>query len=52
MQLKNDIHEGLRWLRQDRFARMAVTLSASTTLICQALIMILLANAHARHQSS
>ena len=51
-QLKNDIHEGWRWLRHDRFARMAVTLSASTTLICQALIMILLANAHARHQSS
>lgn len=51
-QLRNDICEGLRWLRQNRFARTAVTLSAATTLICQALIMILLATARSQHLSS
>jgi MFS family permease len=51
-QLRNDMKEGLHWLRHNRFARTAVALSASTTLICQALIMIFLANAHAQHTSS
>jgi MFS family permease len=51
-QLKNDIFEGIRWLRLDQFARSAVTLSAATTLICQAIIMIFLAVAHSRQLSS
>jgi MFS family permease len=51
-QLRDDIREGLTWLLQNRFARTAVTLSAVTTLICQALIMILLAAARSQHLSS
>ncbi len=51
-QLRSDIYEGLRWLLENRFARTAVTLSAATTLICQALIMILLATARSQHLSS
>jgi predicted MFS family arabinose efflux permease len=45
-QLGNDIGEGLSWLRRDRYARAAMILSAGTTLIGQALIMIFLAEAH------
>ena len=51
-QLRDDIREGLTWLLQNRFARTAVILSAVTTLICQALIMILLAAARSQHLSS
>jgi hypothetical protein len=51
-QLSNDIRQGLRWLRHDTFARTAVALSASTTLICQATIMAFLAMAFSRGLSS
>ena len=46
------IVEGLCWLRDDQFARVTVALSAGTTLICQALIMIFISYAHSRHLSS
>jgi MFS family permease len=48
----NDIGEGLRWICRNRFARITVGLSAGTTLISQALIMVFLADAHSRHLSS
>ena len=44
--LGNDISQGWKWLFHDRYARAAMTLSASTTLISQALIMVFLAEAH------
>ena len=50
--LGNEIREGLDWVRENEFARVALPLSASTTLIAQALIMIFLAEAHERHLSS
>ena len=51
-QLRNDISEGVRWLWGNRFARTAVALSESTTLICQAMMMAFLAVAHSREMSS
>jgi MFS family permease len=50
--LGRDITEGLRWLFNDRYARAAMTLSASSTLIGQALIMVFLAEAHTSGLSS
>jgi MFS family permease len=47
--LRREIGDGLRWLRSNLFARTALPLTACTTLIGQALIMIFLAEAHARH---
>jgi len=49
--LRNDICAGLRWMHNDRFTRTTVALSAGTTFICQALIMVFLANAHRHHLS-
>lgn len=46
------IVEGLCWLRDDQFTRVTVVLSAGTTLICQALVMIFIIDAHSRHLSS
>ena len=43
--LGNDMGAGLRWLIRDKYARVALTLSAGTTLIGQALIMVFLAGA-------
>ena len=51
-QLRNDISEGVCWLWSNRFARTAVALSESTTLICQAMMMVFLAVAHSRQMSS
>lgn len=50
--IRRDIREGVSWLVDHRFARAAMVLSASTTLICQALIMVFIAEAHARQMSS
>lgn len=50
--LWSGILEGLGWLRRDEFTRVTVVLSAGTTLICQALIMVFLSYAHGRHLSS
>jgi MFS family permease len=51
-QLRNDISEGVCWLWGNGFARTAMALSESTTLICQATIMVFLAVAHSRQMSS
>lgn len=49
LRLEKEIGEGLRWICADPFARFAVPLTACTTFICQALIMVFLAEAHSRH---
>jgi hypothetical protein len=49
---RGDIREGIEWLSWHRFARSAVVLSASTTLISQALIMVFIADAHDRRLST
>lgn len=46
--LRREIGDGLRWVRHDPFARVAFPLAAFATLISQALIMVFLAEAHAR----
>jgi MFS family permease len=51
-QLGNDVRAGMRWLMGNQFARAAVTMSAGTSLICQAMIMAFLAMAHSRQLSS
>jgi MFS family permease len=52
LQLRDDIREGLRWLRGNRFACTAMGLLAGATLISQALIMVFLAQAQDRHLPS
>jgi MFS family permease len=47
-----ELLSGLRWLRDARFARIAMLLAAGMTLVSQALIMVFLAEAHARQLSS
>jgi predicted MFS family arabinose efflux permease len=49
--LGREIRAGLHWARKDRFARVAFPLTACATLISQALIMVFLAEAHARSLS-
>jgi MFS family permease len=44
--LRSDINDGLKWLLHDRYARVAMTLAAGTTLVGQALIMVFIAEAH------
>jgi predicted MFS family arabinose efflux permease len=44
--LGREVGDGLRWVRSDYFARIAFPLTACTTLIGQALIMVFLAKAH------
>jgi MFS family permease len=50
--LWSGIVEGLDWLRHDKFTRVTVALSAGTTFICQALVMIFLIYAHSQRLSS
>lgn len=50
--LAKDISGGILWLRHDKYARITIELMAGTTLISQALILIFLTEAHARHLSS
>ena len=47
--LGREIRAGLRWAWDDRFTRFAFPLTACATLISQALIMVFLAEAHARN---
>jgi MFS family permease len=47
--LAHEIGEGFLWLRQNPFAGVALPLTAGTTLIVQALIMVFLAEAHMQH---
>jgi MFS family permease len=46
-----EVGEALGWLRSNPFARVAMPLTAGTTFIGQAIIMIFLAEAHSRHLS-
>jgi MFS family permease len=46
--LITDIRQGLRWMRADRFALMAIMSFAAGTLIFQALIMVFLSDAHSQ----
>jgi MFS family permease len=48
----HEIAAGFRWLRHHSFAGIGLPLTAGTTLIGQALIMIFFAEAHARHLPS
>jgi hypothetical protein len=50
--LSDEVRDGLRELVKDAAARNACLLSASMTLIAQALIIVFLAAAHDRHVSS
>jgi predicted MFS family arabinose efflux permease len=52
LHLRREIAEGFRWLRTHRFAEIALLLTAGTTLISQALIMVFFAEAHAEHMSA
>jgi MFS family permease len=47
--LRHEMADGFRWLRTHRFAEIALLLTAGTTLISQALIMVFFAEAHAGH---
>jgi MFS family permease len=47
--LGSDVRDGLRWLRRDGYARLAIVLCSATTLTAQALIMVILGAAHSRH---
>jgi MFS family permease len=47
--LGREIGAGLRWVWADQFTRIAFPLTACATLISQALIMVFLAEAHARN---
>ena len=49
--LWREIRAGLHWVRKNRFVRVAFPLTACATLVSQALIMVFLAEAHARHLS-
>jgi MFS family permease len=50
--LINEIRQGLGWIRDDRFARMAIISFSVGTLFFQALIMVFLGDAHSRHLSA
>lgn len=45
----HEIAAGFRWLREHSFAGIGLALTAGTTLIGQALIMVFFAEAHTRH---
>jgi MFS family permease len=51
-QLAGDIVQGFSWLRNDRRAWVTMILMAVTSLVAQALILMLLAQAHARDLST
>lgn len=50
--IRKDISEGLNWLWNNRLALDAMALLACTTLINQALIMVFIAEAHAKEVAS
>lgn len=47
--LTDEIGEGFNWLRRHQFALVALPLTAGTTLVGQALIMVFLGEAHSYH---
>jgi MFS family permease len=50
--LITDIREGLRWIQDDEFARIAIISFSVGTLIFQALIIVFLGEAHSRQLSA
>jgi MFS family permease len=50
--LGKEIQDGFRWLAGNRFAGFSLPVTAGATFICQALIMVFLAEAQRRHLSS
>jgi MFS family permease len=50
--LINEIRQGLRWIYDDKYARMAIISFSGGTLIFQALIMVFLGDAHDQHLSA
>jgi MFS family permease len=51
-QLRVEIKEGWRWLKDDQFFRMAIILNSGMTLISQALILVFIAETESQHLSS
>ncbi len=49
--LVTEIREGLHWIHEDKFARMAILSFSTGTLLFQALIMVFLGEAHSRQLS-
>jgi MFS family permease len=47
--LGSDVRDGLRWLCRNRYLRLAVMLCSAATLTAQALIMVILGEAHSGH---
>jgi MFS family permease len=47
--LSNDVRDGLRWLWLNKYVRLAIILCSVTTLTAQALIMVILGEAHSEH---
>lgn len=47
--LRRDVLEGTRWLCRNGYVRLAVVLCSASTLTAQALIMMILGEAHSRH---
>ena len=52
VQLRAEIKEGWRWLKDDRFFRIAIILNSGMTLISQALILVFIAETGSQHLSS
>lgn len=50
--IAEDIGRGLSWLRQDRKALVTIILMAATSLVAQALILMILTQAHSRNLST
>jgi MFS family permease len=51
-QLRVEIGEGWRWLKDDDFLRISIILNSGMTLISQALILVFIAEAGSQHLSS
>jgi MFS family permease len=51
-QLYGEVGQGFKWLARNRHARMTIAFMAVTSLIAQALIMMFLAEAHAKELST
>jgi hypothetical protein len=49
--LRDDIRASTQWIIHDRFSRIMILLSAGTTFVCQALIIIFISYAHSRLRS-
>lgn len=50
--LREEIYDGLRWLKHDRFVRVSIILSSCMTFISQALMLVFIAESESRHLSA